>query len=1175
MRINLTTFFLILALTQVCAKGFGQKISLNENNMPLEKALQSIMKQSGYEVFYKIKDVTDQKISIRLQNATVEEAIKASIKNLPLSYKIIKNTIVLTKVEKSFLDKLVDVFNQIDAKGRIIDENGKPLPRATVKTKIGNRYAYTNDYGEFTLQNVEEKAVLIISFLGYESKEVAAAKDLGNIQLIQTSGKLQEVLISTGYQKIDKSQMTGAIAKVKADNLVMNGTNTIEQMLQGKLAGLEVVNNSGVVGTRQTMRVRGTSTLLGSQEPVWVVDGIVQEDPLPFKAAELNRFGKDPSDETALKNFVGSTISWLNPYDIEDITILKDAASTAIYGVKAANGVIVINTKRGKSGTPPSITYSNSFSTQGKYNYNKLNLMNSKDRVDVSREIWEKHMISENGMDRVGFQGILRDYLSDKISYDQFNSGVKQLEINNTDWLNILFRTPLSQNHNISVSGGGINSNYYGSFGYNNQKGQAKGNDQETYNISLNFTSNLSTKFSISARLSGSFSKTTGFKGIDPYTYATTTSRVIPAYNPDGSLSYYRNGLYNYNILNELANSGNENIKNSLNSNISVRYQLPVGLRFESLLGLSYSGTDGESYETERTNNITTTRGYEYGEYGPLTNKYKQSRLPVGGELASLESRNSNYTWRNSINFGKTFNQKHSISGMLGMELKSNAYKGSSGTSYGYMEDMGKLMVNPPLTVLNGTGIGMVDNSLYSSITNTITDKTANTVSYYLTGGYSYDDRYVFSVSVRGDASNRFGQDTRSRYKPVWALGGRWNVAREHWFDKNDWFNDFSIRTSYGYQGNAAENYGPDLIAKMGGSNTLTGEALLNVSNLPYTNLRMEKTQTVNLGVDFGFFKNRITGSVDYYNKRSKDLIVLLDVPFESGIAQMPINGGRLTNSGFDVVLNFIPVRNKDITWTLGANFSRNYNNIESSLLPNSSWNNAISGSYYVQGYAVSSFWVFDYKGLNPNTGIPEYNIPNTKDIPNAASDATAYMTYGGKLNADFSTGVNTSLRYKSLTLSTNMYLSVGGKKILSPFYASNMTNDIPSEYNNLSNDLVNRWRKPGDELNTDIPALPFRGVTFITIPGELTSYSPYTFYNYSTMRVVNASFLRISDVSVSYTLPDAFCKRILTKSVRLGYTLGNPYTFVSKDYKGIDPEVASGSQPLARTHAFTLGITF
>lgn len=1162
---------------QVSASTYGQKITLSEKNMSLDKVFDKIRLQSGFDFVFTTSTLKNSNpVNINIKSLDLKVALDLIFAKQPLNYSIDGTSVIISVKNKSFLERLITAFDGIEVKGKIVDENGKPLARATIKIKDQAGFIYySNDYGEFKIPKVDENTILVISFLGYESKEIKASKELGVIQLIEISGKLQEVSISTGYQEIDKSRMTGSIAKIKAEDLVINGTTTLEQSLQGRIAGLEVVNNNGLVGSRQTIRVRGTSTLLGSQEPVWVVDGIIQEDPLPFKAAELNRFGKDQSDETAMKNFIGSTISWLNPYDIQDITVLKDAASTAIYGVKAANGVIVINTKRGQTGRAPSITYSNSFSTQTKYTYDKLDLMNSKERVDVSREIWEKGLVSSYGMDDIGFQGVLKQYLEQKISYDQFNKGIKKLEVNNTDWLDILFQTPLNQTHNIGVSGGGSGGgSYFGSFGYNSQKGLAKGNGQKGYTGNLSFTSNLSPKLIVTARIAGSYNKTNGFMNIDPYQYATTTNRAIPAYNEDGSLSYYRNGSFQYNILNELGNSGNDNTKTSLNANISARYQLPIGFRFESILGLAYAGTFGESYATDQTNEITARRRYEYGAFSPESYEYKSSPLPVGGVLSTIESRNINYTWRNGLTYGTTINQKHSISGMMGMELRSNMYKGSSVTSYGYLPKMGKIMVDVPLTILNGTSY--LENTVMQSLsTHSIIDQKANFVSYYLTGGYTYDDRYVFTASVRGDASNRFGQDKRSRFKPVWALGARWNVAREHWFDQNNWFNEFSIRTSYGLQGNVAENYGPDLIAKMGGLNTLTGEALLNISTLPYTNLRMEKTQTIDLGVDFGFFKNRITGSVDYYNKKSKDLIVLLDVPFENGVNQMPINNGNMINSGFDVALNFTPIRNKDFTWTLGSNFSKNYNSIKSKLLPNPTWNNATSGRYNVEGYAVSSFWVFDYKGLNSTNGLPMYNIPTGTENLNARTDASAYMVYGGKLNADFTTGVNTSVRYKQLTLSTNMYLSVGGKKILAPVYAVEMTNNTPNEYNNLPKNLVNRWRKPGDEVITNVPALPYFGVPFVTIPSEITAYSPYLLYNFSTLRVVDASYLRINNISLSYTLPASFAKRIYTKNISVGYTLSNPYTFVSNDYQGLDPEVASGNQPLPRIHVLNMTITF
>lgn len=1184
MGINFTSVLLIVTMMQVSAAGFAQKITFVKKEASLQELFKVIKQQAGYDVLWPSKSIkTAKTFNASFNQTDLKEVLQRSFENQSFEYVIEDKVIVIKEKDKSFLDRMIDRFSQIEVSGKVIDENGRPLVKATVKTKNGKRFTLTDAYGDFKLANVEENDVLVFSFLGYENKEVPAAKNMGKIQLLESTGKLDEVIISNGYQDVKKAMMTGALSQVKAEDLVVNGTNTIEQMLQGKLAGVDVVNTSGMVGTKQTVRVRGTSTLLGNQEPVWVVDGIIQEDPLPFKATELNNWNTGATTSDGLRQFIGSAISWLNPYDIEDVTVLKDAASTAIYGVKAANGVILINTKRGSPSTSPTISFNSSFSFENKLNYDQLNLMNSKQRIDVSREIYERGLFSVRpNLDNIGFQGLLNQFLEKKIPYDEFNAGVKQLEINNTDWLDLLFQTPISQNYNVSIGGGAGGNSYYGSFGYNNKIGQAKGNAQDMYNGSVNFTSIVNSKLTIGVRLSGAYTQTNGFYDLDatPYGYATKTNRAIPAYNSDGSYAYYIKGTaYKYNYLNELEHSGNTNFKTNLNSAINVKYKLPLGFRFESSLGFGFTNTHGEAFADQFTYSMSSKRGYEFGAFGPNTAQYKASLLPNGGVLNLLDSRNLNYTLRNSLSYQETFSKKHFVSGMVGFEMRSNQYAGSSNRIYGYLPDRGRAFMNPPSTTINMINGAMGPNSIYSEELNTITDRKANYVAYYLTGAYSYDSKYVFNLSVRGDASNRFGQDTRSRFNPIWALGAKWNIARESWFDTSDWFNDFSIRATYGYQGNVAENYGPDLIARMPlsteGISPLTGEPILKINSLPYTDLRMEKTQSVNLGFDLSFLSNRINASVDYYKKKSKDLIILKDIPYEFGVLQMPVNSGDLENAGLDVSINFVPIRNKNLTWNFSFNSGYNHNKVKSKLLPNVSWYNAVSGNYNVEGYPVSSFWIFDYTGLDA-AGRPTFNIPVTAD---SRQDATGYMVYGGKLNADFNGGFSTSIRYKRFTISTNLYVSLGGKKILPQLYSNDFANNTPSEYNNLSAELVNRWRVPGDELIPGIlPGIPSynRDVSAgLTIPGELTPYPPYTFYNYTAGRVVNASFLRMNNINLNYSLPDRISKRFLSKNTMFGYSMSNPFSIVSKDYKGISPEVASGRQPLPRAHVFSLSVTF
>ncbi|MBK8088062.1 MAG: SusC/RagA family TonB-linked outer membrane protein [Chitinophagaceae bacterium] len=1185
---KLTTLFLTFFWLHVTARTDAQTVTLSVKNAPVKQVLLQVQKQTGFNIMVE-EQLLDKagKVTLKVKDASVEAVLRLCFKQEQFLYSLEDRTIV---VRKSTPAETVEEL-AAEITGKITDEEGNPLAKVSVYNITTKKGVISNDEGTFRIQ-ASQGDVIQFSYVGFITKQVKITEGTTTLTMkLERRASAADEVIITGYQNVQKSKMTGSVSKVKAEDLLLNGATTIEQALQGKMPGVEIVNNSGQIGTRQTVRVRGVSTLLGNQEPVWVVDGIIQEDPLPFQAKELNRFNQEPSGSELLKNFIGSAIAWLNPYDIEEVTVLKDAASTAIYGVKAANGVILITTKRGKAGRAPVVSYNASISTQSMLTYDKLNLMNSKERIDVSREIWEKGLTSTTALDNVGYSGLLKQYLEQKLSYDEFNAGVKQLEVNNTNWFDVLYQRPVNQSHSLSVSGGSGNSSYYGSFGANMQKGQAKGNGQTGYQGSVSFTTNITSRLAASVKIAGGYAKTDGFYNTDPYKYATTTSRVIPAYNEDGTLSYYNywNSGLRFNVLNELSQSGNSNTRTNLNTGISIRYRFSGGFMFESLFGANYSNVSSEAYATERSYAMTRDRGYEYGTYGPNDQQFKMSRLPFGGILVTGNNSNYNYTWRNGLNYGRTFNKVHVVTGLLGMELRSNIYKATNATVYGYMPDRGKVVIMPPGIIQNSIG-SPVENLLYSAdlINTTITDRTANYVSYYSSGSYTYDNRYVMSVSLRGDASNRFGQDTRARFKPIWAVGGRWNVANEKFFRKTSWLNDLSVRASYGFQGNVAENFGPDLIIKIpAGTNAisnLTGEPIYRISNMPYSNLRWEKTQTVNLGLDFNFLGGRIGASLDYYNKRSRDLIVMKDVPFENGVTQMPVKSGTLNNSGIDLSLNFIPVRTKDFTWTVGINSARNFNKVTSRQVQNPTWNTAKSGTYYVEGYAVSSFWVFDFAGLDSATGIPLINLPTTAQNPNVKFDAAAFMKYAGKFNADFTGGFNTSFRYKTLTVSSSMYLSTGAHKLLAQLYSVDMIRSTPYEYNNLPQLLVNRWRKPGDHLTTDIPSLPQATVGFLTIPSgaqtfgnqsQGSSETPYTLYNFSTARVVNASFLRVNNISVSYSLPAKIAKRIFSKTAMIGYSISNVYTFVSRDYKGLDPEVAAGSQPLPRIHAFNLAITF
>ena len=1178
--IRLTLVFLAVFAFQLRAS-YAQTVSIAKTNAKIVDIFKEIRKQTGFDFVYTSSQISEAKpVTINVQKVSLDDALAACFKNQPLSYTI-KNKTIVVKEKASVETRSSSSSAPIKYRtvvGRVLSTDSKPIPGVNVLSKELNVRTATDKDGRYKIDVVEQdKATLVFSYIGMDTKEVAVG-DRSTVDVTLTFAvKEMEEMVVTGYQILKKADVVGSVATIQAKDLNLNGINTLEQALQGKLAGLVVTNTSGLVGTKQNVRVRGTSTLVGTQEPIWVVDGIVQEDPLPFKAQELNTAGNITTDNfDYLRNFVGNSIRWLNPNDIQDITVLKDASATAIYGVRAANGVIVITTKKGQVG-PPSINYSTNFSVTDKVNYDKLNLMNSKERVAVSREIFERGLTAPFVNNSIGYAGALNEYLYLKtISESEFNAKVAAMETANTDWFDILFRKPISNNHNLGISGGNSNTRYYSSFGYNTLNGTAIGNDSRGITGSLSMTSQVFKNLSLSIRLAASKNTTNGFYQVSPYDYAVKVNRAISAYNSNGELNFYRNSSgYLFNIINERDETGNVNNVLTTNGSMDVNYQISDNFRFQTLFSYNASATNGSTYATEKTEYISKT--HRLAEYGltPSDPAYINSKLPVGGEFNEVTSTNRTLGWRNNLSFNKTFAQKHTVAAMVGIETNATQYDGYQATSYGYLRDRGKSFATLPLTVTTAKTV----NSLLVSIPR-IMDRKVNTMGMYLTGSYSYASRYVVNLSVRNDRSNRFGQFTNEKFNPVWAGGFRWNIANEKWFASNNWISGLALRSSFGYQRNIASNVSPDLIIKLptgaaaNSTDALTGEALLTVGNLPYGDLRWEQTLSMNFGLDWNLFKNKVSGSIEYYTKRGRDLITSLPVPLEYGVPNMYVNGGSMKNEGYEVSANFVPVRTRNFTWSVSLNTSKNRNMITKTGAQVVSWRTAASGQLNVEGQPVSAFYAFKYTGINPANGEPTFDL---SVAPGAnPKDPTSFMQYMGKLDPDFTSGLGLNFRYKMLSLSSSFYLQVGGKRFLAPLYNYGATTSgLPTEYENLSRQILDRWTPTN--TSATVPALPNGTLVNLALPnGDTASNrSVYTLYNYSTDRVVSASSLRCNNINVSYALPESIVKKIKCKNVFVGGGLSNPFAINSSDFKGIDPEVAYGGQPRTRTYTLNLNLSF
>lgn len=1149
--------FSLILTTQVSLSAYSQekKITFSLKNATLKEIINEVRKLSDYDFAYRdINLEVFKRRNVVYKDATVDEILTDCLKGTGLVYSITGKTIVIKKqADKAETKKTRTVT------GRVTDEKGGALPGVTVVIKGTNWGTATNTNGDYKLEvPVTGESVLQFTFVGMKTQEIKVGdKEKIDVKMEEDSEILDDVVV-TGYQMLKEKGMAGAYSKVKAEELVMTGSETIESMLQGKLPGVVVINQSGLTGTRQKVRVRGTSTLVGNAAPVWVVDGIIQEDNLPFKASELAAIGDDNLD--MMRDFIGGAVSWLNPNDIEDITVLKDASATSIYGVKAANGVILITTKKGDRGRMM-LNYTGNFTTSQKMNYDRQEVMNSQERVDLSREAYERGARVPN--ETMGYMGLALAYDRREISLEEFETRAKKLELMNTDWFDLLYRTPFSQSHSVSFSGGVEKATYRASFGYRNVKNTAKGNEQVAYTGGLHMNMIFFDKLTLTASLSGSNTETKAFaSGVDPFNYAINTSRAIAAYDENGEFSYYDKNGYNYNILNELANSGNKNESRSLSLNVNARWRLTNDLALTGTLGGSTSSSFAETWFTEKSTYIAAIRGYEHGEYGSLDIQFRDSPLPYGGMLTVSESRNFNYTARLQMEYLKVINGLHSVNVMVGLESRSNKYDGYSQTNWGYQPERGKNFVDVPVQLPSGRL-----NKDYARTKPTVTDEVSNYLSYYATAGYMYDNRYSINLSVRGDGSNRFGED--GKFLLVYSAGLRWNVTDEHWMKNQKLVNNLSFTASLGYQGNVVENVSPNLVTELEEVDAKTGEYRMKWKQLPNPDLKWEKTLSVNLGANFALFGSKLNGSFNWYYKKTTDVITMAKVPYENGTSKMYINDGNMTNRGWDLSFSLVPVRTKDFVWSLGTSFSGNDNEVKSNIEPNGEWKNAVNGSINKKGYPVGSFWAFKYTGLNAENGEPLFDFSRA-NTAQAAKDATEYMVYMGTREPTFTMGLNMVFRWKRLSFPLNVYFSRGNKEFLTSPYENGYM--MISEAKNSSTELNKRWRKPGDEKNTKIPSIPVGNNCRPLYPFEdgKTAIYPLEAWAYSNVRVVDAWYIRFSDLKLSYNLPDQWIKGF-AENIAVSFTMTNPLQIKSKDFKGRDPEIAVGQQP--RSQDFSLGI--
>ena len=1069
--------------------------------------------------------------------------------------------------------------------GQVMDEIGQPLPGVTIRID-GTNGGVTSDYeGRFSIKVPKGKSIHVTcSYIGCKTQKLTLKSGEKDVVILMLDDKatLEEVVI-TGYQQIDRRNLTSSVTSVKMDDIARAGVSSVDKMLQGRIPDLVLSNNSGEINSTPKIRIRGTSTLIGNREPLWVVDGIIINDPVNLKSDVIN----DPD----YINRIGNAISGINPQDIERIDVLKDAAATALYGTRAANGVIVVTTKKGRAGKPViSYSFTGTMRQRPRYTDSKIDLMNSLERTQVSRELANMHYSFPSDMSYVGYEDALQKYYSGVYSRAEFEQAVAAAETQNTDWFKLLTHDSFSQDHNVNISGGADKFRYYASLGYTDDDDVINNNTGKRYTAATNLDFTLNDKFQASLNLSMYTNKKRyNQTELSPIDYAYNTSRTIPAYDSDGNYYTYKkntlsSGAYDYSFLNELDNSYVSQRTNGFKATMNLRYAPKEWLNFNAILAYSGTNTNIEGWYGERTFHAAALRMSQYGVPAPAN-----SEMPFGGELSEDNTELHDWTARLQANINKDFgaNKEHNINIAVGMEASSSRYKGNQFTQRGYYADRGrKFTTSIPkkyASYLNWLATNMP----------TITDNLTNLASVYGTASYSYKQYFTVNANTRYDGSNRFGDRSNEKILPVWSVSRNANI-KEIANINAKWLEALTYKVSYGGQGNMLEGQTPKLTITKGAYDTHYGEMSSTVDKFANPDLKWEKTQSFSTGIEASLFKGRLLFTTEYYYKKTNDAFMNKTISDVNGYTSYIVNSGQIINKGYNFAITATPIQNDDWNWMLSATMAKVMNKMNTAPGEDAyDINDYLDGTAIVNGEPIGSFYSYRFIGLNHEDGAPLFD--DWKDRQDELVGLSKYETamrvleLSGKRDPDITGSLSSTLTYKNWRLGIFMDYSLGNKIRLFHLFNQGIGTNLGPGYiypeNNLNRALLNRWMKPGDEQFTNIPSIMSKDqygfYNYTSHWSEKSSYQGVTFgrdawtmYDYSNARVVSADYLRLTSISLTYEVPVKTLINYGLQRMAITITGNNLYTWCNSKLKGQTPtqsgfaEVQLGDNPY-----YTIGV--
>lgn len=1090
---KLTVVFLIAFSLQISASVYSQttKLSLNVQNQSIKDVLYLIENQTDFRFIYESGKINlDKKVSVQVREQSVEFVLRQLFNNEGVDYEITENNLILINPSPEQLKSAAQEKNRKKITGVVRDQKGEPIIGANVFEKGTTNGTVTDIDGKYSLE-VSMGSLLQISYIGYDSKEIKVGNsDVVNILLTEDTETLDEVVV-IGYGTVKKSDLTGAVGSVQMKDVSQVGITSADRALQGQIAGVQVNARTGQPGESMMIRVRGSNSLAGGNEPLYVIDGMPVE--------------KMNSD--------------INPEDILSMEVLKDASSTAIYGSRGANGVVLITTKRGSTGEA-TVDYNGYIGIS--MLRKKLDLLEKDDYIAMVNEVSQN---DGNGIVITPDQAAL---------------------LPNNDWQDLVYQTALTHSHQVSVSGGTDKTKLYSSLNYMNQEGIIKGSNYNRFAIRVNGDQKLAENLSLSASVAYSYGTQNSANsnadggGAIAYTamvmpptsevkdadgnYTTFTGTPWGGTNPVGMSELYKNQVVNSRLLANMA------------------------LNYEMLEELTFRVNAGAEVNTASTD------------------RYIPIGLSAGGKLDgdALKTKSSYYTIinENILTYDKKFNRNHALNLMGGITFQTYQYDELQGSGTGFLRDVYE---TNNLGAASNPGVPASGFNDYRM------------VSFLGRVNYNLMERYLFTATARYDGSSKFSKNHKFAFFPSAALA--WRISEEDFMKDVDWLSNFKLRTSVGQTGNQSINpY--QTFAQLGTSSPIFGNGKdvgFVLSSMANDDLKWETTTQTDLGIDLGFFNNRLNISFDYYWKQTCDLLYNATLPPSSGYTSMLRNLGRIDNKGFEIAINTVNMKGK-VNWTTNLNITYNKsivkdlgtdvygNKIQQIDAPVSggNWFPLFVGKapFQLYGYEIEGIYQTDEEARLNGEATKKAGDYRYKDTDGKAGITTGDKTIIANTQPKFTFGLTNVINWNNFEFSFLVIGSVGG--------------DIVNEFNKSITNIGGTWNIRKDVWeNHWTPENP--NAKYARASASTKDY--LAFGDPNSLWVENGSYLRFKDIKLAYTLPTQLFSGPRKPNISVYVSGQNLITITS--YSHYDPEASwtssavngwdRGVYPSAKS--FTLGL--